>query len=83
MAVPILIIGKSGAGKSTSMRNCAGNTEWNLIRVLNKPLPFKGKVNGWPTDDYQMTMKYLYASKAHNISFLDEYIIFMTIPSAE
>jgi len=67
MAVPILIIGKSGAGKSTSMRNCAGNTEWNLIRVLNKPLPFKGKVNGWPTDDYQMTMKYLYASKAHNI----------------
>ena len=57
MAVPILIIGKSGTGKSTSMRNCAGNPDWNLIRVLNKPLPFKGKVDGWNTDDYQTVMK--------------------------
>ena len=24
------------------MRNCAGNADWNLIRVLNKPLPFRG-----------------------------------------
>ena len=39
MATPVLIIGKSGAGKSTSMRNCAGNPDWNLIRVLDKPLP--------------------------------------------
>ena len=67
MATPVLIIGKSGAGKSTSMRNCAGNDDWNLIRVLNKPLPFKGKINGWPTDDYQMVMKCLFSSKAHNI----------------
>ena len=49
------------------MRNCAGNDEWNLIRVLNKPLPFKGKINGWPTDDYLTVMKCLAASKAHNI----------------
>ena len=67
MAVPILVIGKSGAGKSTAMRNCAENDDWNLIRVLNKPLPFKGKINGWPTDDYQQVMKCLFASKAHNI----------------
>lgn len=67
MATPVLIIGKSGAGKSTSMRNCAGNDEWNLIRVLDKPLPFKGKINGWPTDDYLTVMKCLAASKAHNI----------------
>ena len=67
MATPVLIIGKSGAGKSTSMRNCAGNDEWNLIRVLDKPLPFKGKINGWPTDDYLQVMKCLAASKAHNI----------------
>ena len=46
MATPVLIIGKSGSGKSTSMRNCQNN-DFNLIRVLNKPLPFKGKVNGW------------------------------------
>lgn len=67
MATPVLIIGKSGSGKSTSLRNCAGNDNWNLIRVLNKPLPFKGKVNGWVTDEYQMVMKALAASKAKNI----------------
>lgn len=67
MATPVLIIGKSGSGKSTSLRNCVGNDDWNLIRVLNKPLPFKGKVNGWTTDDYQTVMKALGQSKAKNI----------------
>ena len=67
MATPVLIIGKSGSGKSTSLRNCTGNPDWNLIRVLNKPLPFKGKVDGWNTDDYQQVMKCLIASMAKNI----------------
>lgn len=62
-----MIIGKSGSGKSTSMRNCIGNEDWNLVRVLNKPLPFKGKINGWSTDDYQTVMKCLAQSKAKNI----------------
>ena len=66
MATPVLIIGKSGSGKSTSMRNCQNN-DFNLIRVLNKPLPFKGKVNGWFSDDYQQIMKLLIASKADSI----------------
>jgi len=66
MATPVLIIGKSGSGKSTSMRNCQNN-DFNLIRVLNKPLPFKGKVNGWFSDNYQQIMKLLIASKANSI----------------
>ena len=66
MATPVLIIGKSGSGKSTSMRNCQNN-DFNLIRVLNKPLPFKGKVNGWFSYDYQQIMKLLIASKADSI----------------
>lgn len=66
MAIPCLIIGKSGSGKSRSMKGCQ-NPNWNLIRVLNKPLPFKGKVNGWMTDDYQTVMKCLIASKAQSI----------------
>ncbi len=44
-----------------------GNSNWNLIRVLNKPLPFKGKIDGWNTDDYQTVMKCLAQSKAKNI----------------
>lgn len=66
MAVPVLIIGKSGSGKSTSLRNCQ-NDNWNLVRVLKKPLPFKGKINGWSTDDYQTVMKCLIGSKAQSI----------------
>lgn len=67
MAIPVLIIGRSGTGKSTSLRNCAGSPDWNLIRVLDKPLPFKGKIDGWKTDDYQQIMKCLFASKAKSI----------------
>lgn len=66
MAVPVLIIGKSGSGKSTSLRNCI-DKDFNLIRVLDKPLPFKGKINGWKTDDYQIIMKALVQAKAKSI----------------
>lgn len=67
MAIPVLIIGKSGSGKSTSLRNCVDNPDWNLIRVLDKPLPFRGKINGWHTDDYQSVMKCIASSKANSI----------------
>ena len=66
MAIPVLIIGKSGSGKSTSMQNCT-NDNWNLIRVLNKPLPFRGKINGWYTDDYMKVCKCLSKSEAQSI----------------
>ncbi len=66
MAIPVLIIGKSGSGKSTSLRNCTSEG-FNLIRVLEKPLPFKGKIDGWSTDDYQKVMKCLSGSKVNNI----------------
>ena len=40
----ILIIGESGTGKSTSIRNLDPN-ETFLLQVLNKPLPFKDSKN--------------------------------------
>ena len=67
MAVPVLIIGKSGGGKSTSLRNCIDNENWNLINVLGKPLPFKGKIPSVATDDYTQVMKCLVGSTAHSI----------------
>ena len=51
MGIPVLIIGKSGTGKSRSMKDCVGK-DFGLIRVLNKPLPFRGKLPGNVCCDY-------------------------------
>jgi hypothetical protein len=67
MATPVLIIGKSGSGKSRSMIKCVGNPDWRLIRVINKPLPFKGKIDGWTTDNYEDIKKILERLKAPNV----------------
>ena len=67
MAIPVLVIGKSGGGKSTSLRNCVDNDGWNLINVLGKPLPFKGKIPQVVTDDYEQVKKCLASSKANSI----------------
>ena len=42
MATPVLIFGKSGTGKTASLRNFE-HDEIALINVLGKPLSFKGK----------------------------------------
>ena len=44
MSIATLILGESGTGKSTSMRNL-NPADTLLIQVLAKPLPFKAK--GW------------------------------------
>lgn len=51
MGIPVLIIGKSGSGKSRSLKNCVGK-DFGAIRVLNKPLPFRGKIPGSVCNDY-------------------------------
>jgi ABC-type dipeptide/oligopeptide/nickel transport system ATPase component len=65
MAIPVLIIGKSGSGKSTSLRNCKEG--FNLIKVLDKPLPFKGKIPCGVTDDYSKVMSWLKGAKEKSI----------------
>lgn len=42
MAQMLLIMGESGTGKSTSMRNCNPTTT-AIVNPVGKPLPFKGK----------------------------------------
>lgn len=52
MGIPVLVIGKSGSGKSTSLRNFERD-EIALINVSKKPLPFKGKFEATRnTDSY-------------------------------
>ena len=59
MGIPVMIIGKSGAGKSTSLRNF-GEDELYLIKVLGKPLPFRKTFKStFETDDYQAVAKAL------------------------
>lgn len=42
MGVPVLILGESGSGKSTSLRNFKPD-EYLLLNVAGKPLPFRGR----------------------------------------
>jgi len=55
MGVCVLIIGKSGSGKSTSMRNFK-NDEIGLINVSKKPLPFRGSFDSTLNSDEYPTI---------------------------
>lgn len=48
MGIPVLVLGKSGSGKSASLRNFSSD-EIGVFNVASKPLPFKNdlkKING-------------------------------------
>ncbi len=64
MGIPVLIMGKSGSGKSTSLRNFENV---GLINVLGKPLPFKNSVKSVTTDDYATVLKVLNSCEAKSI----------------
>lgn len=44
MGIPVLILGESGSGKSTSLRNF-DPAEIGILNVASKPLPFRKKMN--------------------------------------
>lgn len=55
-SVPVLIIGKSGSGKSASLRNFK-KEEIAIANVLGKPLPFKSDLDAPKVDDYATIIK--------------------------
>ena len=55
-SVPVLLIGASGSGKSTSLRNFKGE-EVAVVNVLGKPLPFKSDIKAGKCDDYNVILK--------------------------
>jgi hypothetical protein len=85
MAIPVLIIGKSGSGKSASMRNFK-KEELGVINVMGKPLPFKNALAIESTTDYNKVSSVLLAAKVPSIVIDDAgYLItheFMTRHSA-
>lgn len=55
-SVPVLVIGKSGSGKSASLRNFKKD-EIAIANVLGKPLPFKSDLDAPKVDDYNVILK--------------------------
>ena len=56
MGIPVILFGKSGTGKSRSLKNFEAD-EIYFVNVLGKPLPFKGGFKYTSTtDDVQTIM---------------------------
>ena len=58
MGVPVLVLGASGSGKSTSMRNFEPD-EVGIFNVAGKPLPFKKKIPKVDNATYEKIYKVL------------------------
>ena len=56
MAVLVMVYGQSGTGKSTSLRNFKPE-EVAVVNVSGKPLPFRGGIKPYNSDDYSKIMK--------------------------
>lgn len=65
-SVPVLLIGQSGSGKSTSLRNFKGD-EVAVVNVLGKPLPFKSDIKAGKCDDYATILKAIANTKKKTI----------------
>lgn len=55
MGIPVLILGESGSGKSTSLRNFEPS-EISIFNVAGKPLPFRKKLPKATISDYGKIM---------------------------
>ena len=62
MGIPVLLIGQSGSGKSTSLRNF-NEKEVGVFNVAGKPLPFRSKIKTFNTSDYNQIAKSLKDNK--------------------
>lgn len=62
MGIPVLILGESGAGKSTSLRNF-DEKEVGIFNVASKPLPFKKKLRTANNATYSTILAGLSAPK--------------------
>jgi len=58
MAIPVLILGESGTGKSASLRNFKRG-EIAVINVAGKPLPFRSDLGMISTDQYPAIVRAL------------------------
>lgn len=70
MAIPVLIIGKSGSGKSASLRNFLPE-EIDIINIEGKPLPFRSVHQTIDTDNYKTVAEKIKSSKKPAVAIDD------------
>ena len=70
MSIPVLLIGKSGTGKSASMRNFK-KEEIDVINVESKPLPFRNDFETLNSDNYKDIARAIKNSKK-NVVVVDD-----------
>lgn len=70
MGIPVLIMGESGSGKSTSLRNFEPE-EISILNVAGKPLPFRKKLPKLNTSDYNMIITALSRSEKKSFAIDD------------
>ena len=66
MAVIVAVMGESGTGKSTSLRNFKQG-EASVVNVWKKPLPFRNTLSVLKTDNYQDIQTMLTRAQAKSI----------------
>jgi len=66
MAVIVAVMGESGTGKSTSLRNFKQG-EASVVNVSKKPLPFRNTLSVLKTDNYQDIQTVLTRAQAKSI----------------
>ena len=63
MGIPVLVLGRSGSGKSRSIKNL----DCGIIKVIEKELPFKNNFKTVTTSDYVKIIQILMGSKKDSI----------------
>ncbi len=70
MGIAVLVLGASGSGKSTSLRNFKKN-EVCVLNVANKPLPFRSELTTVKADTYKVIGGML-AAKEYKAYVIDD-----------
>ena len=70
MGIPVMVLGRSGVGKSASLRNIPED-RYSVVEVNGKPLPFKTKKAAYNSSDYAKISAYMHNTPA-DIIIIDD-----------